>query len=117
MKKPGNSNGLIGTSLPNVDGRALVTGRAKYTVDLSFPRMAHGKTVRSTFAHALIKSVDVERAREVDGVLLVITGEDISELGPVANGPILDMLLLATGKVRYVGEPVAVVIGVTEEAA
>ena len=48
---------------------------------------------------------------------LVITGEDISELGPVANGPILDMLLLATGKVRYVGEPVAVVIGVTEEAA
>ena len=117
MKKPGNSNGLIGTSLPNVDGRALVTGRAKYTVDLSFPRMAHGKTVRSTFAHALIKSVDVERAREVEGVLLVITGDDISELGPVANGPILDMLLLATGKVRYVGEPVAVVIGVNEEAA
>ena len=117
MKKSGNSNGLIGTSMRNVDGRALVTGRAKYTVDLSFPRMAHGKTVRSTFAHALIKSVDVDRAGEADGVLLVITGDDISELGPVANGPILDMLLLATGKVRYVGEPVAVVIGVTEEAA
>ena len=117
MTKPDSSNGLIGTSLPNVDGRALVTGRAKYTVDLDFPGMAHGKTVRSIYAHALITSVDAERARQVDGVLLVITGEDITELGPVANGPILDMLLLATGKVRYVGEPVAVVIGVTEEAA
>ncbi|MCY4622206.1 MAG: xanthine dehydrogenase family protein molybdopterin-binding subunit [bacterium] len=117
MTKPDSSNGLIGTSLPNVDGRALVTGRAKYTVDLDFPGMVHGKTVRSTYAHALITAVDTERARRVDGVLLVITGEDITELGPVANGPILDMLLLATGKVRYVGEPVAVVIGVTEEAA
>ena len=117
MTKPDSSNGLIGTSLPNVDGRALVTGRAKYTVDLDFPGMVHGKTVRSIYAHALITAVDAERARQVDGVLLVITGEDITELGPVANGPILDMLLLATGKVRYVGEPVAVVIGVTEEAA
>ena len=110
-------SGLIGTSIPNRDGRAIVTGRAKYTVDLQPPRLAIGKIYRSQVGHALITSVDASRAREMEGVLDVIVPDDVAHLPLVSTGPRLEMPLLAQGKVRYVGEPIAVVIGETEEAA
>lgn len=110
---------LIGESLPNEDGRAIVTGAAKYTADIELPRLIHGSIVRSPFAHALIRSVDAEAARAEPGVLDVIVpaDRDVALLPLVSTGPVLDMPLLARDKVRYSGEPVAAVIATTEEAA
>ncbi|HEY3208415.1 MAG TPA: xanthine dehydrogenase family protein molybdopterin-binding subunit [Actinomycetota bacterium] len=107
---------LIGTSIPNVDGVALVTGRARFTGDLTLPGMAHGRIVRSPQAHARIVRVDPSEALRMDGVLDVIVPDDVAELPRVSTGLILDMPLLAD-KVRYAGEPVAAVIAVSDEAA
>jgi aerobic carbon-monoxide dehydrogenase large subunit len=109
--------GMIGRSIPNRDGVALVTGKAKYTCDLVLPDMAFGKIVRSQYAHARIVSVDTSAALALDGVLAVITPDDFASVPRVSNGPVIDMPLLAQGKVRYSGEPVAGVIAETEEIA
>jgi CO/xanthine dehydrogenase Mo-binding subunit len=108
---------LVGTVIPNEDGPAIVTGAARYTEDLPFVGLAHGCCVRSPFAHATIRSVDASAARDVPGVLLVITPDDTADLPLVTTGPIYDMPLLAQGKVRYYGEPVAAVIAETLEIA
>lgn len=114
---PRGSNGLIGTSVPNRDGVALVTGKAKYTCDLVLPDMAIGKIVHSSCAHGRIVSVDASQALALEGVLAVITPEDVAHLPRVSTGPVVDMPLLAQGKVRYAGEAVAAVIAETEEIA
>jgi aerobic carbon-monoxide dehydrogenase large subunit len=110
---------LIGRALPNEDGRAIVTGDAKYTADIELPRLAYGSIVRSPYAHAVITSVDAEAARAEPGVLDVIvpSDPDVAGLPLVSTGPVTDMPLLARGKVRYSGEPVAAVIATSEEAA
>lgn len=108
---------LLGTSVPNVDGTAIVTGAATYTVDIALPRMAHGRMVRSPHAHARIVSVDPSAALAMPGVLTVIVPDDVAALPLVSTGPILDMPLLAQGKVRYAGEPVAAVVADSEELA
>src|SRR5215831_11520796 len=124
MSEPGagrditsGSNGLIGTSVPNRDGVALVTGKAKYTCDLVLPDMAIGKIVHSSCAHGRIVSVDASQALALEGVLAVITPEDVAHLPRVSTGPVVDMPLLAQGKVRYAGEAVAAVIAENEEIA
>ncbi len=108
---------LLGRSVPNVDGVALVTGQATYTVDLALPGMAHGRLVRSPYAHARVLAVDASAALALPGVLDVIVPADTAALPKVSTGPVLDMPLLAQGKVRYAGEPVAAVIAETEELA
>jgi aerobic carbon-monoxide dehydrogenase large subunit len=113
----GRASGLIGRSVPNRDGVALVTGKAKYTCDLALPRMAVGALVHSTVAHGQIIEVDAADALAIDGVLTVITPGDVADLPRVSTGPILDMPLLAQGKVRYVGEPVAAVIAASADIA
>ena len=108
---------LIGTSLPNLDGPALLTGRAKFTGDMTMPGMVHGRLVRSRYAHARLVSVDASAALAMDGVLHVVVPDDIAHLPRVSTGLSLDTPLLAQGKVRYSGEPVAAVIAVSEEIA
>src|SRR5689334_9161661 len=83
---------LIGESLPNEDGQAIVTGAAKYTADIELPRLIHGSIVRSPHAHALIRSVDAEAARAEPGVLDVIVpaDRDVARLPLVSTGPVLD---------------------------
>ena len=105
---------LIGRSMPNRDGAALVTGKAKYTCDMVLPDMAIGKLVHSPYAHARIVSVDTSLALALDGVIAVITPDDVAHLPRVSTGPVVDMPLLAQGKVRYAGEPVAAVIAETK---
>lgn len=108
---------LVGKSLPNEDGVRLVTGSARYTGDIVLPGMAYGRMVRSPFAHARIVSVDPSAALALDGVLDVIVPQDVAHLSLVSTGPILDMPLLAQGKTRYYGEPVAAVIATSEDVA
>jgi len=104
--------GQVGRSVPRLEGRQKVTGRADYTHNLVLPGMLHIKVFRSTVAHGRILSIDTSAAAEMEGVYRVVTGEDIRQLVPNPYyGPAFhDQPVLALDKVRYVGEPVAVVL-------
>jgi len=113
----------VGRSLPRLEAREKVTGRAEYTHTMRLPGMLHGKIFRSTVAHARIKSIDASAARALPGVHRVVTSQDVRKVIPQPYyGPAFhDQPILAIDKVHYVGEPVAVVLAadphVAEEAA
>src|SRR5580692_6205659 len=71
---------VIGTRPIRHDGIDKVTGRAKYGADYSFADMLHGKVLRSPHAHALIKSINVDKALRLPGVKAVVTHADLAEL-------------------------------------
>ena len=109
----------IGRSLPRLEARAKVTGRAEYTHTMRLAGMLHCKLFRSTVPHGRIKSIDVSAARAVPGVFAVYTGEDIKTVIPNPYyGPAFhDQPILALGKVHYVGEPVAAVLAADAHVA
>ena len=106
------SGGQVGRSLPRIEARVKVTGRAEYTHIMQLPGMLHAKIFRSTVAHGRIKSIDVGAARKVPGVFEVYTSDDVRRVIPDPYyGPAFhDQPILAIGKVHYVGEPVAVAL-------
>ncbi len=103
---------IVGQSVPRLDGPLKATGQAQYTGDVILPRMLHGKMVRSPHAHARILNVDASRARQVPGVRAVLTPAD---LGDVRMGP--DQGLLPGDRVLFIGEEVAAVAALNEDAA
>ncbi len=113
----------VGRSVPRLEGRAKVTGRAEYVHNLRLPGMLHGKIFRSTRPHARIVRIDTSAAQAVEGVHRVVTIDDVRLVIPDPYyGPAFhDQPILADGKVRFCGEPVAVVLAedphVAEEAA
>src|ERR1700688_3843156 len=115
--------GQIGRSVPRLEGREKVTGRAEYTHLMRLPGMLYGKIFRSTVAHGRIKSIDVSAAKKVPGVYRVVTSEDVRKVIPEPYyGPAFhDQPILAIDKVHFVGEPVAVVLAfdphIAEQAA
>ena len=102
----------VGRSLPRIEAREKVTGRAEYTHIMQVPGMLHARIFRSTVAHGRIKAVDVSGARQLPGVFAVYTSEDVRKVIPDPYyGPAFhDQPILAIDKVHYVGEPVAVVL-------
>jgi 4-hydroxybenzoyl-CoA reductase alpha subunit len=112
-----NDFAVIGQPLPKVDAWAKVVGETKYADDLFLPRMAYGRLLRSSHAHARIRSIDTTRARALPGVYAVITGADLPRVKfgilPVSQ----DEEALCNDKVRMVGDPVAAVAAVDEETA
>jgi CO/xanthine dehydrogenase Mo-binding subunit len=112
-----NTLAHVGQSIPGVDSRDKLTGGAVYTTDLAFPGMLHGKILRSTQPHARIRSIDVSAAVSMDGVVAVVTGADLAGLDPYYGMFIRDQTVLATDKVRYVGEPVVAVAALNEALA
>jgi CO/xanthine dehydrogenase Mo-binding subunit len=114
--------GQIGRSLTRLEARDKVTGRAEYTHNLVLPRMLYGKIFRSTVAHGRIVNIDVSAALALEGVHGVYTAQDVLRVMPSPYfGPAFhDQPVLALEKVRYVGEPVAVVLAsdphIAEEA-
>jgi 2-furoyl-CoA dehydrogenase large subunit len=104
----------IGARAPRKEDEALLTGRARFMDDLSpLPGLRFAAILRSPHPHAKIKAIDVSRARALRGVWDVATGDDIAQLiGPVPSvvkAPIF-YYPIAIDRVRYVGEPVAVVV-------
>ncbi len=107
---------ILGTRvIRSEDPRFLTTGGV-YTDDMRLPGACHVHFVRSAVAHARIRSVDVSAALEAPGVIAAFTGADLADL-PVAAPPMPGMInaqmgqrLLAADVVRYVGEPLAVVV-------
>jgi 4-hydroxybenzoyl-CoA reductase alpha subunit len=112
-----NAFTVVGQPLPKIDAWAKVTGETRYADDLVLPRMAHGKVLRSSHAHARIRGIDTTRARALPGVYAAITGHDLPRVKfgilPVSQ----DEEALCTEKVRMVGDPVAAVAAVDEETA
>ncbi|OCT15280.1 aldehyde oxidase [Paenibacillus pectinilyticus] len=105
---------IIGKAIPRIESKDKVSGFAKYTNDLQSPSLLHGWLVVSPYSHAQIVSIDVSKALEVSGVQTVITGD----YAPVLTGGVLaDRPPLAFKKVRYFGEPIAVVVAETEQIA
>ncbi len=110
------SHNLVGKPRRRVDGRAKVTGQTRFADDLFFPRMLHCRLLRADIPHANIRSIDTSLAQAHPGVKLVLTGRDM----PIPYGilPVSqDEHTLCLDKVRFVGDPVAAVIGIDEDAA
>jgi carbon-monoxide dehydrogenase large subunit len=114
----------VGARIKRREDPRLITGQAMYTDDLQLPGMLYMSVLRSIYAHARINSIAVSQARELPGVVAVLTAADIAgQTGPVpcaAEVPGMKLPhhpLLAEGKVRYVGEPVAVVVATSRYVA
>jgi CO/xanthine dehydrogenase Mo-binding subunit len=110
---------IVGQRVPMLDARERVLGTAPFVGGVELPGMLHGKILRSPHAHARILHLDASRASRLTGVAAVLTGEDLGNggLNPF-YGPVLpDRPLVAMDKVRYAGEPVAVVAAIDEDTA
>jgi CO/xanthine dehydrogenase Mo-binding subunit len=106
---------LIGKALPRIDSAEKVHGRTLYAADLTAPGLLHARLATAYQAHANIKGVDTSAAKNVPGVKAIYTGKDLLPDGPEpASRP---MAMLARDKVVFYGQPVAIVLAETEEAA
>jgi carbon-monoxide dehydrogenase large subunit len=118
---------FVGRSMPRREDHRLLTGRGQFVADLVLPGILHAVFVRSQHAHGRIRSIDVAKAAAMPGVVRVLTGEELQRLAPPVAGGQLSLPakwrthvqhaihnpqqpMLAVGKVRHVGEAVAVVV-------
>jgi carbon-monoxide dehydrogenase large subunit len=117
----------IGQPVGRKEDPALVAGRGRYTDDVDLPGQAYGVVLRSAQAHGLLRALDAAPARAAPGVLGVYVGADLSAYGPIVcklplksqdGSPLFapPRPVFAIERVRYVGEPLALVVatGVTE---
>ncbi|HET6794167.1 MAG TPA: xanthine dehydrogenase family protein molybdopterin-binding subunit [Acidimicrobiales bacterium] len=115
-----------GASVKRSEDPRILTGQGRYVDDVRLPGMLHACFVRSPFAHARIRSVDVSAAREAPGVRLVLTGEELEAM--IVPGPgvaaffsgglkVPSFSQLCTDKVRLVGDPVVMVVADTRYLA
>jgi carbon-monoxide dehydrogenase large subunit len=121
----------IGQPVRRSEDERFLTGRGRYIDDINLEGQARAVVLRSVYAHACIKNIDVSGALAMEGVLLVVTGEDwIAEgFGPMPTKTAIrknrdgselsepPRHCLAIGRVRYVGEPVALVVAETDPIA
>jgi CO/xanthine dehydrogenase Mo-binding subunit len=120
-----HAEAAIGRSLLRVEDEPLLRGRARFVADVVLPGQLHLAVVRSTAAHAILQTVDLADARDMPGVVDAFSGSDIIEaLHPLpSQRPVepewqpLRQAALAVDTVRYVGEPVAVVIATSRALA
>jgi CO/xanthine dehydrogenase Mo-binding subunit len=100
---------MVGHSIPRIDGVAKVTGEAKFTADLEFPGLLEAKVLRSPLPHAAIETIDASKALALAGVVAVLTRDDLHDIDPYYGNCLRDRAVVATDRVRFVGEPVAVI--------
>ncbi|GLU33837.1 xanthine dehydrogenase family protein molybdopterin-binding subunit [Trinickia caryophylli] len=121
---------LIGASVKRKEDYRFLTGNGQYTDDVVLPRQAYGVFVRSPHAHARLGTIDAEAAKAMPGVIAVFTGADLAaeHVGGLPCGWLIHSIdgspmrepahpVLAYGKVRHVGDPVALVIAESAKAA
>src|SRR5581483_8838195 len=111
---PQSAEAWVGRSIPRFEDAALLAGRGRYLDDVDVsPGTLHAAILRSPHAHAEIEAIDCRAARAADGVFAVLTGAEIKAataslvVGVKAN---VECWPIAVDRVRYVGEPVAVVV-------
>jgi len=116
---------VIGTRPIRPDGVDKVTGRAKFGADYAFPGMLHGKVLRSPHAHAIIKSIKIDKALKLPGVKAIVTSKDLpdaenklEQAGEMTINPMyLSMNILAHDKVLYDGHAIAAVAATSPHIA
>ncbi|MED5620821.1 xanthine dehydrogenase family protein molybdopterin-binding subunit [Ideonella sp. BN130291] len=119
---------FVGQSVVRREDARYLTGRGQYTDDITLPQQSYGVFLRSPYAHALLKRVDASVARRAEGVLGIFTGDDFKAVGGLPCGWLINSIdgqpmkeprhpILADGKVRYVGDRVALVVAETVEQA
>ena len=107
---------LVGARIRRREDPRLITGRATYTDDVKTIGTLYTSFVRSPYGHARIRSIDTSGAKNAPGVAAVYTAEDLTDVKGIPTAHKMAELLvpphpaLATGEVRYVGEPIAVVV-------
>lgn len=106
---------IVGRSLPRVDALDKVTGRAQYCADISMPGLLHGGLVRSPIRHGLLRTLDVAEALRVPGVRAVLTAQDIPGKR-LYGAPYEDHPVFAYDRLRFIGDPIALVVADTPEA-
>ncbi|NHC36143.1 xanthine dehydrogenase family protein molybdopterin-binding subunit [Scytonema millei] len=127
------ANKILGTSVKRREDPELLRGEAKFTADITLPHMLHMAILHSDRGHALIQSIDTSAAERMPGVVRVITGADTSSIMPLPcimnpggaesrfpsypYGLPGAQTVLATDRVRYIGEFVAVVVALTRQQA
>jgi aerobic carbon-monoxide dehydrogenase large subunit len=127
------ANKILGTSVKRREDPELLRGEAKFTADITLPDTLHMAILHSSHAHALIKGIDVDAAEQMPGVVRIITGADTHSIlplpcimnpsGAAAHFPPHPyglpgaQTVLATDRVRYVGEFVAVVVAESRQQA
>ncbi len=118
----------IGAPLRRKEDARLLVGKGKFLADIPVENAAHAVILRAPVAHADFRLDGIDAVRALPGVLDVITGADVAELGPLpcvgllpnADGslpPVPDYPILPRARVRHVGEAVAVIVGETAEIA
>jgi aerobic carbon-monoxide dehydrogenase large subunit len=119
---------VIGQSVLRKEDARFLTGTGQYTDDVSMPRQTHAYFLRSPHAHAAIRSIDVVKAKALPGVVDIFTGADLTGVNGLPCGWLITGSdgkpmnepphpVLAQGKVRYVGDAVALVIAETVDQA
>jgi len=118
----------VGQPVPRQEDPTLLRGEGRYTDDVNRAGQAYAVMVRSPYAHGVLRGVDVEAARAMPGVLAIYTAADMAGYGPMicvlplknADGSPLRNIQrgpLASDRVRWVGDPVAVVVAETKHQA
>jgi carbon-monoxide dehydrogenase large subunit len=116
-------NTWVGRPLRRREDQRLLTGAGRFVDDLQPPGCLHVALVRSPHAHAAVVRLDTALARQAPGVVAAVTGEEVQHLGPMpVNRLVPDMKIpphpiLATGRVRAAGTPVAAVVAESAVAA
>jgi carbon-monoxide dehydrogenase large subunit len=119
---------FVGQSVKRREDARFLTGRGQYTDDITLPQQSYAVFVRSPYAHAKLKKVDTAAAAKAPGVLGIFTGEHFKAVGGLPCGWLINSIdgtpmkeprhpILADGKVRYVGDRVALVVAETLEQA
>lgn len=107
----------IGKSVERIDIRSKVTGATRYADDITMQGMLYGALLRSEYAHAFIKHIDTAQAKSIPGVVDVVTANDMLPNVPLFGSVTSDQPILASNKVRYHGEPIAVVLATDKATA
>jgi aerobic carbon-monoxide dehydrogenase large subunit len=119
---------FVGRSVPRLEDAPLVVGQGRFAADISFAHQAHMRVVRSAHAHGRIVAIDSAAARETTGVIAIWTAAEVADIPPIdfrltriEGLEPYRQPILARDRVRYVGEPVAVVFAtdpyIAEDAA
>ena len=108
-----NSDNWVGKAVPRLEDEALLSGDARFIDDLSpVPGIRHAAILRSPYPHAIIRNIDASAAREMPGVIGVVTGREIAEISDPLVSAVrvpIEYYPIAVEKVRHAGEPVAVI--------
>ena len=120
--------GFVGQPIERIEDLRLLRGRGEYVDDLHREGMLHAVIVRSSVPHGVLKHVDIKKARAMPGVRAIFTADDVAKGGGIVPTVPLRLLptpevvpfeqpVIAQTKVRYVGEPVAVVVADSQAQA